>query len=92
MNLVECVLALEPELPPLQSAYGYVVAGNGTFIRGEDRYLEAMVPTARARHVGLHPVAPYARLRAPRVPALPTSSSTSASWGAACFPTTAARR
>lgn len=70
MNVVECVLALEPELPPLQAMYGYVVAGNGTFIRGGDERLVALVPTAPARHTGLAEVTPYARLLVPRIPEL----------------------
>jgi PRTRC genetic system protein A len=75
VNLVDAVLALEPELPPMRALYEYVIGAGGLYIRAEDRHLAALVPVAlRAAPAprpltGLALVEPYAKLRAPRVPA-----------------------
>ena len=68
LNLVGAVLATGGALPPIQSAYEYVLAGNGLFIRAEDSRMAALIPVAPARLPGLAPVIWYANLRTPRIP------------------------
>lgn len=70
LNLIDCVLALEPELPPLTAPSGYVVAAGGLYVRAEDSRIRALLPVARsaAPLPGLALVQPEALLKVPRVP------------------------
>jgi PRTRC genetic system protein A len=71
MKLRDAILAESLPLPPIPAGlmYQYIVAGNGLFIRAEDRRMEAMVPVALADVHGLELVESYVRLKVPRVPA-----------------------
>lgn len=70
LNLVDCVPALGPELPPLTAPRGYVVAAGGLYVRAEDSRIRALLPVALSRSAlpGLAPVQPDARLLVPPIP------------------------
>lgn len=69
MNLVNTLLAESETLPPFDSFYQYVIAGNGLFIRAEDSRLAALIPIADDLTLhGLVTLAPLVTLKLPRVP------------------------
>ncbi len=69
-SLSGAVLAHTPDLPPIATAYEYVIAANGLFIRAEDSRISALVPARTWEHPlpALAEVQPYTRLRVPKVP------------------------
>lgn len=68
LKLIDTVLALDEQLPPIGAMYQYVVAGNGLFVRAEDSRIAAMAPVAHCSLRGLVEVESYARLKVPRIP------------------------
>ena len=68
MALVEYLIA-RAGLPPRRGlAYDYVLAGDGLYLAGENRYLDVRVPVAPARVRGLSPIYPAFTLRSGRLP------------------------
>jgi PRTRC genetic system protein A len=58
--------------PPLRAsdaqAYQYVMAGNGVFLRAENRFVSAIVPVAHCQIRGLPPLGRQIKLKVPRLP------------------------
>lgn len=58
------------ELPPNQAiAYEYWLAGNGLYLRAENRFVEALIPIAPVAVRGLPSLSPKITLRTPKLPA-----------------------
>ena len=57
---------------PLQAcdaqAYQYIMAGNGVFLRAENRFVSAIVPVAHCQIHGLPPLVRQIALKVPRLP------------------------
>jgi PRTRC genetic system protein A len=58
-----------PLPPPAGRAYEYLLAGNGVFLRAENRFVQAVLPLTTVEVRGLAPLASRVRLRVPRLPA-----------------------
>jgi PRTRC genetic system protein A len=68
-NLVTYAIHRRPPLPPSNArAYQYVMAGNGVFLRAENRFVSIIAPIARCRVRGLPPLEKELRLKIPRLP------------------------
>jgi PRTRC genetic system protein A len=70
LNLIDCVPALGPELPPLTAPCGYVVGAGGLYVRAEDSRIRALLPVALSQTPlpGLALVQPEAQLLVPLIP------------------------
>jgi PRTRC genetic system protein A len=56
-------------LPPLvKRAYEYLLAGNGVFLRAENRFVQVILPLTTVEVRGLAPLTTHIRLRIPRLP------------------------
>ncbi|MCI0731519.1 MAG: Mov34/MPN/PAD-1 family protein [Chloroflexi bacterium] len=69
-NLVTYHVYRGPSLPPPDAiAYQYLLAGNGVFLRAENRFVASLVRLASCQVRGLPPLAGRLQLKVPRLPA-----------------------
>ncbi len=72
-NMIKYIIHKEPTLPPFDvMAYEYIFASNGTFLRAENRFMEAIIPILEAPQStvrGLHMLSASIALKVPPIPA-----------------------
>jgi hypothetical protein len=67
-NLVTYAIHRQTPLPANNAlAYPYVMAGNGVFLRAENRFVSAIVPVARCQIRGLAPLEQQIKLKISRL-------------------------
>lgn len=84
LGLVDYVLAVGDQLPPIQAGmFEYVCGADGIYVRARRDALEVLIPTTRCELRFLEKVKPYVRLTYERVPARIISEMLSLSRDAA---------
>jgi len=67
-NLITYIIHHQTPLPANDAlAYQYIMAGNGVFLRAENRFVSAIVPVARCQIRGLAPLERQINLKIPRL-------------------------
>ncbi|NLF63761.1 MAG: hypothetical protein GX579_04100, partial [Chloroflexi bacterium] len=68
-NLVTYYVHRGYSLPPNDAtAYQYILAATGVYLRAENRFFDVLLPIARCPVRGLAPLEPHFHLKVPRLP------------------------